>query len=112
MFSAVFFNIQMFFVSTYFLLAIIIVFLERINAGRIIFVTVISVAAAFLFFLSVIFTDFVFKTGINSVLVRISGNNSLRYGVLFILEGFFVGSLLYFMKEKVRKAYSASLRKQ
>jgi hypothetical protein len=98
-FCALFFNIQIFFVIAYCIIAAILRIISVNNFKRISSFFTLTLIISFLFYLGIVFTDLVFQTKMNSIMMTILNNNIIIYLMMIIIEASIVSiSLLFFTR--------------
>ncbi len=99
LFSSLFFNIQIFFVIVYCIIAVLIRIINDNNFNKINSFLLLTLTVGFLFYLGIIFTDLVFQTKINSIMMTILNNNNIFYLIMILFEASIVSiALLFFTK--------------
>lgn len=103
LFSALFFNVQIFFIIAYCVIAAILRVIH-VNRFKILgSILLLTVSVGFLFYLGIVLTDLVFQTQINSIMMNVLNNNILIYSIIIIIEAGFVSVFLYWFSKLFMK---------
>jgi len=98
-FIVLFFKIQVFFIIFYCAVAFILTQLRKKNINTLFSVIVLTIAISFSFWIGIMLTDFIFLTHMNEIIMNVMKGNILRYGIMLIIEGAFVGALQLFVSK-------------
>lgn len=99
LFSALFFNTQIFFIIAYCFIAAILRVIQVNSFKTIGSLLLLTMSVGFLFYLGIVLTDLVFQTRINSIMMNVLNNNILVYTVVIIVEAGIVSVFLFWFSK-------------
>lgn len=102
-FSALFFNIQIFFVMAYCIIAAILRIITVNNFRMISSFISLTTSLSLLFYLGIILTDLVFQTRMYSITMKVLNNNIGVYLTVLLIEASFICILLLFFSKLFKK---------
>jgi hypothetical protein len=97
LFSAIFFNIQFFFVIAYCAIAAILRVIQVNRFRTFGSLLLLTVCVGVLFYFGIVLTDLVFSTRISSIMLSVLNNSVLAYALVIIVEAGFVSVFLLWL---------------
>lgn len=88
---ALFFNLQLIFIVIYCIIALIISILNRKNIKFVLSALILSGVVSFFFWIAIFLTDFLFKTRMSEMILKLMSGNLFLYMLLLTFEGTIVG---------------------
>ena len=100
-FCALFYNIQVVFVTFYCAIAYLLNSLNNNKKlNKVFTIIILSTAISLSFWVAIILTDYIFLTRINAIMMQVLKNNIIAYGIIFFIEGAVIGLILLFLSNK------------
>lgn len=95
LFCLLFFNIQIFFIIMYCIIANSLIFFLKNNIKAFLVFPILTLIIALCFWLGIFLTDAIFHMQINHIMMKILNNNLIYYLSMIIIESGIVSFLLY-----------------